>query len=138
MALASDAWVFEHTNDLTATPWALSLHAIDHGDEAWLRRYYLVAAVGDQAEPWRSQHAPLQLRLFKRPLKHRVQSQAASRKGIGSVVDRINRPSLPVSKQPLTLIMIGAGLCVHETALRRAASSRSFFATPPAVLSANE
>src|SRR5882762_7201622 len=35
LALASDEWIIEHTNDLTATLWFLSRHAMDHGDEAW-------------------------------------------------------------------------------------------------------
>jgi hypothetical protein len=40
MALASDEWIVEHTNDITATLWVLSKHAIDHGDEGWLTRHY--------------------------------------------------------------------------------------------------
>jgi hypothetical protein len=34
LALASDEWIVAHTNDLTATLWFLSQHAIVHGDEA--------------------------------------------------------------------------------------------------------
>jgi hypothetical protein len=40
LALASDEWIIEHTNDLTATLWFLSRHALDHKDEASLRRHY--------------------------------------------------------------------------------------------------
>lgn len=42
MAMANwpDAWIIEHTNDVTAVLWTLTQHAINHGDEGWLRRHY--------------------------------------------------------------------------------------------------
>ena len=40
MALASDQWIIEHTNDLTATLWFLTQHAINHNDWGWLTRHY--------------------------------------------------------------------------------------------------
>ena len=47
VALASDEWIIEHTNDLTATLWFLTQHAIDHNDVGWLTRHHwwLQAAV---------------------------------------------------------------------------------------------
>jgi hypothetical protein len=36
LALASHEWIIANTNDLTATLYCLSVHAMDHGDEAWL------------------------------------------------------------------------------------------------------
>jgi hypothetical protein len=40
LALASDEWIIPHTNDLAATLWFLTQHAIAHCDEAWLRRHH--------------------------------------------------------------------------------------------------
>jgi hypothetical protein len=40
MTLASDAWVIQHTNDITMTLWTLTQHAIDHGYVRWLTRHY--------------------------------------------------------------------------------------------------
>jgi hypothetical protein len=40
MAEASDEWMIEHVNDVTATLWFLAQHATDDGDEAWQRRHY--------------------------------------------------------------------------------------------------
>ena len=47
MADAPDAWIITQVDDLTATLWFLSQHAIDHGDEPWLRRHHwwLTAAI---------------------------------------------------------------------------------------------
>ena len=39
LALASDEWIIEHTNDVTAALWFLSRHALDHGDWSWLHRH---------------------------------------------------------------------------------------------------
>jgi hypothetical protein len=44
LAFASDEWIIEHTNDLTASLWFLSQHAIDHGDEPWLRHHWWLTA----------------------------------------------------------------------------------------------
>jgi hypothetical protein len=40
IALASDEWIIEHANDLTAALWGLTQHAIDRNDEPWLRRHH--------------------------------------------------------------------------------------------------
>ena len=39
-AARSDEWIIEHSNDLTATLWFLTQHAIDHNDWGWLTRHH--------------------------------------------------------------------------------------------------